>query len=52
MGSDRIKTLFEKKRAEQKPAFVTFVTAGHPTLDSTVDVLLAYVPNLHPVTLK
>ena len=46
MGSERITAQFAKKRQEQKPAFVTFVTAGHPTLDSTVDVLLAYVANL------
>ncbi|TPX34496.1 tryptophan synthase [Synchytrium microbalum] len=32
---------FRKAKAEQKPAFVAFVTAGFPEAEDTVDVLLA-----------
>ena len=42
MGSDRLKSTLAKKHAERKPAFVAYTTAGYPTLEVTVDVLLGY----------
>ncbi|KAF8344117.1 bifunctional tryptophan synthase TRP1 [Cantharellus anzutake] len=39
--TDAIKKVFAFKKAEGQPAFVTFVTAGYPTKDATVPILLA-----------
>ncbi|THH10852.1 hypothetical protein EW145_g1048 [Phellinidium pouzarii] len=39
--TDALKQVFEKKKSEGKPALVTFVTAGYPTKDATVPLLLA-----------
>mmetsp|Transcript_36771 Transcript_36771/g.59422 ORF Transcript_36771/g.59422 Transcript_36771/m.59422 type:complete len:691 (+) Transcript_36771:97-2169(+) len=39
--SKRIAEVFEKAQAEGRPAFVGYVTAGYPTLDSTVPLLKA-----------
>ena len=36
----RIGTRFEKRRAEARPAFVAFLTAGDPSLDRTVETAL------------
>ncbi|CAL1705252.1 unnamed protein product [Somion occarium] len=38
---DAIKQVFEAKKKEGAPAFVTFVTAGYPKVESTVPILLA-----------
>jgi len=38
---EAIKNLFEAKKAKDATAFITFVTAGFPTVADTVDVLLA-----------
>ncbi|EKM55054.1 uncharacterized protein PHACADRAFT_255387 [Phanerochaete carnosa HHB-10118-sp] len=38
---DALKSLFEKKKQENSPALVTFVTAGYPRVQDTVPVLLA-----------
>ncbi|KAI0006190.1 bifunctional tryptophan synthase TRP1 [Russula compacta] len=38
---DGIKSVFAKKLAEGSPALVTFVTAGYPTPQDTVPILLA-----------
>ncbi|KAL0946751.1 hypothetical protein HGRIS_012928 [Hohenbuehelia grisea] len=38
---DAIKQVFENKKKEGEPALVTFVTAGFPTKDATVPILLA-----------
>ncbi|ESK88052.1 tryptophan synthase [Moniliophthora roreri MCA 2997] len=38
---EALKQIFEKKKAEGAPALVTFVTAGYPTKDDTVPILLA-----------
>ncbi len=36
----RLKQTFEQKSAQKRPVFVGFVTAGYPTLEATVPVLL------------
>ncbi|KZT09738.1 bifunctional tryptophan synthase TRP1 [Laetiporus sulphureus 93-53] len=38
---EALKKVFEKKNANSSPALVTFVTAGYPTADDTVPILLA-----------
>ena len=38
---NRIDQRFEKLRAENKRAFVAYVAAGDPTLDATIDIVLA-----------
>lgn len=35
-----IKRTFAQCKREDRPAFVTYVTAGFPTADETVDILL------------
>ena len=35
-----IRSTFARCKAEKRPALVTYVTAGYPTPDETVDVLL------------
>ena len=37
---DHIKKTFAQCKKEKRPAFVTYVTAGFPTADETVDILL------------
>ncbi|KAL6717317.1 anthranilate synthase / indole-3-glycerol phosphate synthase [Lecanora helva] len=37
---DHIKETFARCKREQRPALVTYVTAGFPTADETVDILL------------
>lgn len=37
---EQIKRTFSRCKREDRPAFVTYVTAGFPTADETVDVLL------------
>ncbi|KAH8117174.1 bifunctional tryptophan synthase TRP1 [Phellopilus nigrolimitatus] len=39
--ADALKQVFAKKQADGSPALVTFVTAGYPTKDATVSILLA-----------
>ncbi|KAI5121019.1 hypothetical protein M0805_005965 [Coniferiporia weirii] len=39
--TDALKQVFENRKAEGKPALITFVTAGYPTKDATVPILLA-----------
>eukprot|EP01114_Cavostelium_apophysatum_P014781 TRINITY_DN3918_c0_g1_i1.p1 TRINITY_DN3918_c0_g1~~TRINITY_DN3918_c0_g1_i1.p1 ORF type:complete len:683 (-),score=161.37 TRINITY_DN3918_c0_g1_i1:8-2056(-) len=39
--SERLKKVFAEKKAQKKAAFVAFTTAGYPTLDATVPVLLS-----------
>ncbi|EJD05683.1 bifunctional tryptophan synthase TRP1 [Fomitiporia mediterranea MF3/22] len=39
--ADGLRNVFEKKKAEGSPALVTFVTAGYPTKEDTVPILLA-----------
>lgn len=39
--TDALATAFEKTKAAGHTAFIPFVTAGFPRLDSTVDILLA-----------
>ncbi|KAK7054636.1 bifunctional tryptophan synthase trp1 [Paramarasmius palmivorus] len=38
---EALKQVFETKKAEGSPALVTFITAGYPTKDDTVPLLLA-----------
>ncbi len=38
---DHIKSTFAQCKQEKRPAFVTYVTAGYPTADETVDILLS-----------
>ena len=38
---DGIKATFAKCKEEQRAALVTYVTAGYPTNEETVDILLA-----------
>ncbi|KAK0210997.1 bifunctional tryptophan synthase TRP1 [Desarmillaria ectypa] len=38
---DALKNVFEAKKAQESPAFVTFVTAGYPTKDATVPIMFA-----------
>ncbi|KAB8233798.1 tryptophan synthase beta subunit-like PLP-dependent enzyme [Aspergillus alliaceus] len=38
--SEGIKQTFARCKAESRPAFVTFVTAGYPTVEESVDVIL------------
>ncbi|OAX42022.1 tryptophan synthase, partial [Rhizopogon vinicolor AM-OR11-026] len=38
---DALKAVFEAKKAEGRPALVTFVTAGYPRAQDTVPILLA-----------
>ena len=35
-----IKSTFSQCKQEKRPALVTYVTAGYPTTEETVDVLL------------
>ena len=37
---DSIKRAFAQCKEEKRPALVTYVTAGYPTPDDTIDVLL------------
>lgn len=37
---EQIKCTFAQCKEEDRPAFVTYVTAGFPTKDETVDILL------------
>ena len=37
---DHIKHTFAQCAREKRPAFVAYVTAGYPTADETVDILL------------
>lgn len=39
--ADLIKSVFAKKKAEGNPALATFVTAGYPSRDATVPLMLA-----------
>lgn len=38
---DGIKQTFEKCKREKRAALVTYVTAGYPTVEESVDILLA-----------
>ncbi|KAJ5356726.1 tryptophan synthase beta subunit-like PLP-dependent enzyme [Penicillium concentricum] len=38
--SEGIKQKFARCKAESRPAFVTFVTAGYPTVEESVDIIL------------
>lgn len=38
---EAIKKTFAQCRKESRPAFVTYVTAGYPTAEETVAILLA-----------
>ncbi|EPS27827.1 hypothetical protein PDE_02771 [Penicillium oxalicum 114-2] len=38
--SDAIKQTFARCKAESRPTFVTFVTAGYPTVEESVDIIL------------
>lgn len=38
---DRIKETFAKCKQERRAALVAYVTAGYPTVEETVDILLA-----------
>ncbi|THG99832.1 hypothetical protein EW026_g2602 [Hermanssonia centrifuga] len=38
---DALKNVFEKKKQEGSPALITFVTAGYPTPEDTVPIMLA-----------
>jgi tryptophan synthase len=38
---DRIKEQFAKCKQERRAALVAYVTAGYPTIEETVDILLA-----------
>ncbi|KAK7693804.1 bifunctional tryptophan synthase trp1 [Cerrena zonata] len=38
---DALKRVFETKKAQGSPAFVTFITAGYPKVDDTVPTMLA-----------
>ncbi|KAI0078203.1 bifunctional tryptophan synthase TRP1 [Panus rudis PR-1116 ss-1] len=38
---DALKQVFEAKKKEGRPAFVTFVTAGYPKVEDTVPILLS-----------
>lgn len=38
---DHIKETFAQCKREKRSALVTYVTAGYPTADETVDILLA-----------
>jgi Tryptophan synthase alpha chain len=38
---DRIKEKFAKCKQEKRAALVAYVTAGYPTIEETVDILLA-----------
>ena len=40
--SQRLKTLFEEKKAQKKPIFVSFVTGGFPTPKDSVQILLRF----------
>ncbi len=37
---DHIKRVFAQCKKENRPAFVTYVTAGYPTAESTLQILL------------
>ena len=37
---DAIKNTFAKCKKEERSALVTYVTAGYPTTDETVDIML------------
>jgi tryptophan synthase len=37
---DLIKKTFAQCKKEERPVLVTYVTAGFPTVDETVDILL------------
>lgn len=37
---EKIKSAFAQCKREQRPALVTYVTAGYPTTAETVDILL------------
>ena len=37
---DHIKRTFTQCASEKRPAFVAYVTAGYPTADETIDILL------------
>lgn len=37
---EQIKQTFAQCKKENRPAFVTYFTAGYPTADETVDILL------------
>lgn len=39
--SEDLKRVFADKKEEDEAAFVTFVTAGYPTRDSTVPLMMA-----------
>lgn len=39
--SEAIKQVFADKKEQDEAAFVTFVTAGYPTADSTVPLMMA-----------
>jgi len=41
MPSSRIVERFEQCKAAKRPALVSFITAGYPSKESTVDALLA-----------
>lgn len=38
---EKIKETFAQCKAEQRSAFVTYVTAGYPTANETVNIMLA-----------
>ena len=39
--SEALKQVFADKKEQDEAAFVTFVTAGYPTADSTVPLMMA-----------
>lgn len=38
---EKIRETFAQCKAEQRSAFVTYVTAGYPTANETVNIMLA-----------
>lgn len=40
--SSKIRATFEKAKNERKPVFVAYMTAGFPTIEETVPILLAF----------
>ncbi|KAI7867538.1 tryptophan synthase beta subunit-like PLP-dependent enzyme [Spinellus fusiger] len=39
--SNKLHQAFQKAKQEERPTFVVFITAGYPTVEDTVDIMLA-----------